>query len=549
MNALQKTLYNMLLEFDSLCEKTGVQYYLAGGTSLGAVRNHSFLPWDDDIDVYITRDNWRKLREKIESDPMLIPEGRDFVYMENTDYYCNPIVRYVNKNTTSIMKSQILPARACGQAIELLIMNPMPRDESKTDDYLKMLKVYTELVSPYFLVNKHASIQDYDHHLELCEKYYKMCDEIGKKKVLSKIESEYLSYPEEECERFCMLWGIDTLIYEKEHYGKGRKELFEDSEFFVGEKAECIFRKAYGDSWMYVPEVNSQEIHETSKDLNTPFEKYTEKYLSKIDREEYYRCFEKDKRNVVKAFAYTLRLRAIEAEAKKIVSEMHIARDKTFDPNNISKLLEEGKYDELNDIFEYYYSRQLDSEMRKNGMLIAVGDDVIHYAVRNLINQGKYYNGAKILKLRKSKGSLSENLMEDEILIDFARALSIAIYDKKSPEKVRKLLVENEAFSWGIDWQRGNLWLMSMSAKTMEQWANVRETAEKASKHFKSDGEILSFLGQALYMMGSVEEGKHFFEVAVEKTRNAFVWEKAKKYYEIDRIKRENPRIEERLHE
>ncbi|MDO4833976.1 MAG: LicD family protein [Bacillota bacterium] len=549
MNELQETLYNMLVEFDSICEQTEVKYYLAGGTALGAVRNHCFLPWDDDIDIYITHENWKKLRKALEDKPELIPEGRDFVYKENTEYYCNPIVRYVNKNTTSIMKSQILAARACGQAIELLIMNPMPADESRTEEYLRMLKVYTELLSPYFLVNKHASINDYEIHLKLCREYYKLCDEIGKEAVLKKIEDEYLSFPEKECERFCMLWGISTLIYEKKNYGNGRRELFEDTEFFVGENAEGIFRVAYGDSWMYIPEISEQDIHEASKDLNTPFEKYTSKYLPEINREEYYGCFERKKRNVLEAFIYTLKLRKVEAEAQKIVAEMHIAKEKPFDKEQIALLLDEGEYEKLNDIFEYYYSRQLDSELRKNEMLIEVGDDIIHFAISNLINQGKYYNGNKILKLRKKRGALTEALEEDEKIIEFARNISIAIYDLKDTEKVRALLAENKDYSWNIEWQRGNLWMLAKMADSEGEWENVKGTAEKALYCFEFDGEIMSFLAQALYYLGKTEEGKKIGERSVEKTRNAFAWERVKTYYDIDRISREGLNSEVNLHE
>ncbi|MBO5840357.1 MAG: LicD family protein, partial [Methanobrevibacter sp.] len=55
MNTLQSNLYQLLVEFDELCRKYDVEYLLAAGASLGAVRNRSFMPWDDDIDLYITR--------------------------------------------------------------------------------------------------------------------------------------------------------------------------------------------------------------------------------------------------------------------------------------------------------------------------------------------------------------------------------------------------------------------------------------------------------------------------------------------------------------
>lgn len=63
MNSLQKKLYVMLNDFDEICKRNNITYYLAGGSALGAIRNNGYLPWDDDLDVYITRDNWEKLKK------------------------------------------------------------------------------------------------------------------------------------------------------------------------------------------------------------------------------------------------------------------------------------------------------------------------------------------------------------------------------------------------------------------------------------------------------------------------------------------------------
>lgn len=53
---------DLLYKFDEVCRKYNLTYYLAFGSLLGAVRHHGFIPWDDDIDIMMPRDDYEKLR-------------------------------------------------------------------------------------------------------------------------------------------------------------------------------------------------------------------------------------------------------------------------------------------------------------------------------------------------------------------------------------------------------------------------------------------------------------------------------------------------------
>ena len=60
---LQKVLTEMLDDFVKLCEKYKFEYFLVGGTCLGAVRHKGFIPWDDDVDVGMPREDYEKFLE------------------------------------------------------------------------------------------------------------------------------------------------------------------------------------------------------------------------------------------------------------------------------------------------------------------------------------------------------------------------------------------------------------------------------------------------------------------------------------------------------
>lgn len=75
MNDLQKKELDLFKAFASVCEKHHLQYFLVGGSALGAIRHKGFIPWDDDIDVGMPRkdyDAFIKLQKEFEGTPYFI---------------------------------------------------------------------------------------------------------------------------------------------------------------------------------------------------------------------------------------------------------------------------------------------------------------------------------------------------------------------------------------------------------------------------------------------------------------------------------------------
>lgn len=62
---------------DKLCRDNGIIYYIMGGTALGAVRHKGFIPWDDDLDIFMTPDQYEKFKSAFEAD-----NNKEFILQE-----------------------------------------------------------------------------------------------------------------------------------------------------------------------------------------------------------------------------------------------------------------------------------------------------------------------------------------------------------------------------------------------------------------------------------------------------------------------------------
>lgn len=57
---LQLVILSIIKDIDSLCNKNGIEYYLLGGSTIGAIRHKGFIPWDDDLDIIMTDYNYNR---------------------------------------------------------------------------------------------------------------------------------------------------------------------------------------------------------------------------------------------------------------------------------------------------------------------------------------------------------------------------------------------------------------------------------------------------------------------------------------------------------
>ncbi len=57
---LQLVILGIMKDLDELCMSNGIEYYLLGGSAIGAIRHQGFIPWDDDLDIMMTANNYER---------------------------------------------------------------------------------------------------------------------------------------------------------------------------------------------------------------------------------------------------------------------------------------------------------------------------------------------------------------------------------------------------------------------------------------------------------------------------------------------------------
>ncbi len=130
---------DLLSQLQRVFEKYNIQYFSYAGTTLGAVRHNGFIPWDDDIDLIMNRENFTKLC-KIAKKEFKYPY---FFQTEETDYGCvTGLAKLRNSETTMILQSQKNRNFSFNQGVfvDIFVYDNIPDDISERDIFFKEIK-------------------------------------------------------------------------------------------------------------------------------------------------------------------------------------------------------------------------------------------------------------------------------------------------------------------------------------------------------------------------------------------------------------------------
>jgi lipopolysaccharide cholinephosphotransferase len=250
-------LTNLLKFFDEFCEKNGLKYYACAGTCLGAVRHKGFIPWDDDIDVVMPREDYEKLLSLRDS-----LKGTDYVINDISDkgYYL-PYAKFC-ENKTTLVEHKDKPF-LLGMFIDVF-----PLDEaSDTSECRRLFKKKNRVISRYAQGLCKGHLKRIAKVNGLCAKtkclmffFFGWLLKFVYLKQFSSIEKRIQHLHGDHVMYYGGAYGFDKELHNKEWFGEGARVQFENISVVVPSDYKSYLTKLYGD-YMTPPPPEKQISH------------------------------------------------------------------------------------------------------------------------------------------------------------------------------------------------------------------------------------------------------------------------------------------------
>lgn len=253
---VQEDELQILIKFDEICRKFNLKYTLAAGTMIGAVRHKGFIPWDDDIDVYMLRNDFNKLRKIA---PMELPENMFYQSHYTDPEYYYPFDKIRLDGT--IFKETFLANHNInhGVFIDVFPIDSISNNKCKSTIQFYHYRFYrlglmTKYVNIEARSGKRKTLANILRVLYLpfnLDYLYKKCEIIAQQK-----ESRYKN---SKWVRNLNSVGNDGMKETYHHYAFTKLEFieFEKNKFYISKDYDAMLRAIYG-NYMKLPPKSEQ---------------------------------------------------------------------------------------------------------------------------------------------------------------------------------------------------------------------------------------------------------------------------------------------------
>ena len=267
---VQGKILEIMKYIDALCRKHGITYYIMGGTALGAVRHGGFIPWDDDLDIFMTPSEYAKFKRVFEAEnsPLFVLQE----WRTTPDYLEYAKVRM---NGTTFIEEVFRDRKDIHQGIyvDIMILHKVP--ESRFIQRLVYLE--SKFVTLYALSQRNWKPKTKAQAVVLKSLRFMPC------KLMAKCFYRRIYKYDDRKSNFKYCYWITPAkfrngLFDASFFSDSVDIPFEDTVLLGSAKIKEYLAYRYGD-YMKLPSKEAQKaaVHAMVFDVNTDYQEYLEK--------------------------------------------------------------------------------------------------------------------------------------------------------------------------------------------------------------------------------------------------------------------------------
>ena len=262
---MQDKLFDMFKIFHKICAKNNIKYYMLGGTMLGAIRHQDFIPWDDDMDIGMLREDYDRLANLPANE---WPDNITLNFPIKQPNYTYSFAKLIDNSTTLI--------EDIGEGvIQGIYIDIFPLDGAGNS--WEFVKFHNRIIGALISILHISNLYNYDKKTMLKRIVIKLI-KLLKTSVWLKLIDLTLRYKTVRSSRyignFLGAWGIKEIM-DKNCYGEPTLYRFRDCKFYGPEKYHEYLSSLYG-NYMQLPPMEKRKSHHKFKYVNIdlPYQSY-----------------------------------------------------------------------------------------------------------------------------------------------------------------------------------------------------------------------------------------------------------------------------------
>jgi lipopolysaccharide cholinephosphotransferase len=258
LEEMKKIELEMIEDIHNFCEENDIDYFLCGGSLLGAVRHKGFIPWDDDIDIGMTRENYDKFLKLYRS------EKYNVRHASLDEPYYFPYIKICDKRT--VLHTITDFGCEMGVWVDIFPMDNVPENMKKTKKHVSRMtwkRFFVIAMTAVDIHNRKFSSRVFIHLVRIYMKLFR----VKKEKVMQKYEAAATKYRDIETSKMgCVVWGYGMgEICDREVFEKTTTAPFEHLNVRILENYHPYLHGIYGDYMQLPPEEKRVLKHDDSK--------------------------------------------------------------------------------------------------------------------------------------------------------------------------------------------------------------------------------------------------------------------------------------------